>query len=190
MLAARKKQGGMKSMKRLILHYLSSCVALTMLCAIPAYAERSQPAPAKSLPTMPSATKPAPVNVPSSQFTIAQLINSDYGLNGTWKLQFSVGGILHESILIMEGDSGAMRTRYYNSATGRAESVDQAMKLQSSSQGLVLLGFNPVYAGTTTRHRTYSPDNFLFQIRPNGALVSFTCDRGGRCSPVDMERIR
>jgi len=33
----------MKSMKRLILNYLSSCVALTMLSAIPAHANHIQP---------------------------------------------------------------------------------------------------------------------------------------------------
>ncbi|HEY9875965.1 MAG TPA: hypothetical protein V6D12_21215 [Candidatus Obscuribacterales bacterium] len=59
-----------------------------------------------------------------------------------------------------------------------------------ASQRLVLLGYNPVYRGTNTRHPTYSADNFLFQVSPDGSLGVATCDDAGQCSSVDIEEIR
>lgn len=87
----------------------------------------------------------------------------------------------------VQGRSGIMRTQFFNPNTGQTEMVDQTMRLRSSSQGLVLLGYNPVYAGTNTPNPIYSPDNFLFQIQPDGTTVVFTCDDAGRCSPVEIE---
>jgi hypothetical protein len=63
------------------------------------------------------------------------------------------------------------------------------MQLKSSSSGLILIGYNPVYAGTNTP-AAYNSDNFLFQIRPDGSLIVFTCDTAKQCSSVDLEVIR
>ena len=136
----------------------------------------------------PSATPS--VSSQNSSFTIAQLTQASNPLYGAWKLTYSVGGIVYESVLYMNGYSGKMRTRYFEPGINRTQVVDQTMRLRSSSQGLVLLGYNPVYRGTNTPHPTYSADNFLFQITPDGSLGVATCDDAGRCSSVDIEAIR
>lgn len=137
----------------------------------------------------PSVT-PKNSNPQSSSFTLAQLTEASSPIYGTWKLQYSVNGIIHESILNMRGYSGSMRTRYFDLQPRKSVAVDQTMTLKSSANGLVLLGSNPVYAGTRTRHPNYSADNFLFQLRPDGTLVVFTCDYNLQCSSVDIEAVR
>ncbi|WYL99692.1 MAG: hypothetical protein HEQ19_09285 [Gloeotrichia echinulata CP02] len=138
---------------------------------------------------MKSVDAQSPVTQQPSSFTIAQLTEASSPIYGTYKLQYSVNGIIHESILRMRGYSGIMRTRYFNPQRRKTVVVDQTMELKSSSSGLILLGSNPVYAGTTIPAE-YSADNFLFQIRPDGTLVVFTCDDAKQCSPVDLEVIR
>ncbi|MFN6469560.1 MAG: hypothetical protein RMY36_007760 [Nostoc sp. SerVER01] len=138
----------------------------------------------------PSVTPPVNLNSQSSSFTIAQLTEANSPIYGTWKLQHSVSGIVHESILTMQGYYGSMKTQYFDPQPRKTVAVEQTMSLKSSSKGLILLGSNPVYAGTTIQHPTYSADNFLFQIRPDGTLFVFTCDYNLQCSSVDLEVIR
>ncbi|WP_341530612.1 hypothetical protein WKK05_15815 [Nostoc sp. UHCC 0302] len=145
---------------------------------------------AQGLSVKASVSAPSTAASQPSSFTIAQLTEPNSPLYGNWKLTFSIDGIIYESILRMQGYSGTTRTRYFNPNTGKPDVVDQTMELKSSSSGLILLGYNPVYGGTTLRHPTYIPDNFLFQIRPDGSLIVFTCDRNKRCSSVDLEVIR
>jgi hypothetical protein len=121
----------------------------------------------------------AHTNLPSTEAT---------PLYGVWRLQYSVHGIVYQSTLKMEGDSGKMLTSFFNVETNQTETVEQTMRLQPSAKGLLLLGYNPVDANSKTRHPTYSPDNFLFQITPNGKYFQ-TCDDAGRCSPVEIEYI-
>lgn len=148
-------------------------------------------AQAKSLSaTQPVDTKTTAVTSDNSSFTIAQFSRSSTPLYGAWKLTHSVGGILHESWLYMSGYSGKMRTRYFDANANKTQAVDQTMYLRSSSQGLVLLRDNPVYAGTNTRHPTYNADNFLFQVSSDGSLNAATCDDAGQCSDVDIESVR
>jgi hypothetical protein len=90
----------------------------------------------------------------------------------------------------MGGYHGSIRTWYFDARRGRTVAVDQKLRLKSSANGLIFLGSNPVYAGTNVRHPTYSPDNFLYQVRPDGTLVVFTCDYYLQCSSVDVEAIR
>ncbi|MEH2152385.1 hypothetical protein [Nostoc sp.] len=126
----------------------------------------------------------------SSQVTIAQVSELVTPIYGTWKLRHSVGGIAHESILKMNGYSGTMRTRYYNTELRKTEAVDQTMRLTAHPRGLLILGYNPVYAGTSIKHPTYLPDNFFFSITPIGEKIFLNCDDGNQCSPVDAEEIR
>jgi hypothetical protein len=107
-------------------------------------------------------------------------------LYGCWSLTSSVFGVVYESLLQMNGYSGVMVTAFFNPNTNSTEYVEQTMKLQDSAHGLMIFGSNPVYAGTSIRHPTYSPDNFLFQVRPNGEYRFVTCDNAGRCSPVEV----
>jgi hypothetical protein len=98
----------------------------------------------------------------SSSYAIAQLLDANSPIYGSWNLRYSVDGIVYQSVLVMQGYSGVMRTRYFEPGINKKQVVDQEISLKSSPQGLILLGYNPVYAGTSTRHPTYVADNFLF----------------------------
>lgn len=130
-----------------------------------------------------------PVVSQSSSYAIAQLVDANSPLYGSWNLRYSVDGVVYQSVLVMEGYYGAMRTRYFDSTINRSQAVDQEVSLKSSSQGLVLLGDNPVYAGTSTRHPTYAADNFLFSVEPDGSLTAYACDNLRQCSAVNVETI-
>ncbi|CCQ58360.1 hypothetical protein CWATWH0402_1691 [Crocosphaera watsonii WH 0402] len=80
-----------------------------------------------------------------------------------------------------------MLTTYFNPNINRTDYVEQTMRLENSSRGILILGYNPVYPNTNRRHPTYFADNFLLQRRPSGQVVIGTCDDAGRCSPVDVE---
>lgn len=108
---------------------------------------------------------------------------------GVWKLQYSIHGIVYQSRLTMKGESGTMLTSFFNVGTNQAENVEQTMRLRPSAKGLLLLGYNPVDANTKTQKSDYSPDNFLFQINPDGSKYFWTCDDEQRCSPVEVEYI-
>ncbi|MDZ8095904.1 MAG: hypothetical protein RMZ42_28795 [Nostoc sp. DedQUE05] len=120
---------------------------------------------------------------------IAQLLDANSPIYGSWKLRYSIDGIVYQSVLVMEGYSGVMRTRYFDPSINQKQGVDQNISLKSSPQGLVLLGYNPVYAGTSRRHPSYAADNFLFSVEPDGSLTAYTCDERRQCSAVDIERI-
>ncbi|MHC5721078.1 MAG: hypothetical protein ACYTX0_55925, partial [Nostoc sp.] len=91
----------------------------------------------------------------SSSYAIAQLVDANSPIYGSWKLRYSVDGVVYQSVLVMTGYSGVMRTRYFQPGINKKQVVDQKISLMSSSEGLVLLGYNPVYAVTSTRHPTY-----------------------------------
>ncbi|MEH1816011.1 MAG: hypothetical protein V7K26_19515 [Nostoc sp.] len=118
---------------------------------------------------------------------IAQLVDANSPIYGSWQLKYSVDGVVYTSVLVMNGYSGVMRTRYFSS--NKKQVVDQKIRLKSSPRGLVFLGYNPVYAGTSTRHPTYAADNFLFAIEDDGSFTAFTCDDRRQCSPVDVEEM-
>lgn len=161
--------------------WTTSVVALALSTAI------SCPKPTLAETSFSSENTPSTIIAESDSFAIAQLTQAHRPIYGNLTLRYSVDGILYESFLVMEGHSGMMRTRFFNPNIGETEMVDQTMQLRSSAQGLVLLGYDPVYAGTNTPNPTYSPDNFLFQIQPDGTFFAFTCDDAGRCSPVEIE---
>jgi hypothetical protein len=149
-----------------------------------------KPGDAYDSPVKPSVTTPAKLNSQHSSFTIAQVTEANSPLYGTWNLQYSIDGIIYKSFLRMRGYWGSMRTWYFNPLISRTVAVDQTMQLKSSSSGLILLGYNPVYADTTIRAAYYNPDNFLFQVSTDGSLVVVTCDNARQCSSVDLEVVR
>jgi hypothetical protein len=124
----------------------------------------------------------------SSSYTVAQTFGAS-PIYATWRLIHSFDGVVYESTLVMKGYSGVMRTRFFSPNTRRTEVVRQNMVLKSTPRGLMLIGSNPVYDGTSRRHPTYVEDNFMLSITPDG-LVVLTCDRLMRCSDVDLEVIR
>ncbi|MCC5668062.1 hypothetical protein LC653_30360 [Nostoc sp. CHAB 5784] len=125
----------------------------------------------------------------SSSYAIAQLVDANSPIYRSWKLKYSVDGVVYQSVLVMKGYSGVMRTRYFDFRINKKQVVNQEISLKSSPQGLVLLGYNPVYPGTSRRHPTYAADNFLFSVEPDGSLTAYTCDDLRQCSAVNVERI-
>jgi hypothetical protein len=106
-------------------------------------------------------------------------------LYGCWRLTYSSFGVVHESLLQMNGYDGVMVTGFYDSSVRDTVFVRQYMKMKGSARGLLILGYNPVYVGSN-RRANYSPDNFLFQVNPNGDFLAGTCDDEGKCSPVEV----
>ena len=106
--------------------------------------------------------------------------------SGEWVLQYSVNGTIYQSLLRLNGTSGVMFTRYYDPECECTQKVQQTMRLKSSPHGILILGYNPVYAGTNRRHPTYQADNFLIQRTPEGKINFVTCDDGGQCSDVEI----
>jgi hypothetical protein len=127
---------------------------------------------------------------PSSSFSIAQLTEASSPIYGHWKLTFSVNGTVYKGYLIMKGYYGDLRVSYYDPNVRKKATIDEKMRLMSSSQGLVLVGYNPVYAGTSISHPNYIADNFLFSIQPDGSLVAVTCDNQQQCSSVEVEYVK
>ena len=105
---------------------------------------------------------------------------------GCQRLTYSPFGVIYDSEIRMNGYTGIMVTRFFNQNTNRSEIVQQTVQLASAPQGWVIAGSNPVYWGTNIRHPTYSPDNFLFQIQPNGTYTAIAYDRLGRTAPVNI----
>lgn len=140
---------------------------------------------ALSLPKKVSTVKPSSNLKPSSSFDIAQA----FSRNTELKLRYSsAAGVIHESVLRIKGDSGVMTTRFFDLIKGRTTVVQQTMKLKQSPEGLLILGSNPVYPGTNIPYPGYSPDNFLFQITPDGEPRFVTCDLKRQCSEVTILR--
>ncbi|BAY85907.1 RDD domain-containing protein [Calothrix parasitica NIES-267] len=132
-----------------------------------------------------TSTRTPSQSLPSdTSFKVAQ-VNP---IRGQWKLRFNNAGIVHESVLRMNGYSGIMLTRFYDVNYKRSSIVQQTMRLSSTPNGLIILGYNPVFPGTKTRYPGYSADSFLFQINPNGSAKFVTCDNARRCSPVEVFR--
>lgn len=127
---------------------------------------------------------------PSSSFTIAQITEAIYPLYGSWKLTFSVNGTVYKGYLIMKGYYGDLRVSYFDPNIREKQIIDESMSLMSSPEGLVLLEYDPVYAGTSVSHPTYAADNFVFAVQPDGSLVAATCDDQERCSYVDIEFVK
>lgn len=57
----------------------------------------------------------------SSSYAIAQLLEANSPIYGTWNLRYSIDGIVYQSVLVMEGYSGMMRTRYCKRSGGVGE---------------------------------------------------------------------
>ncbi|MGK7884493.1 MAG: hypothetical protein AB4057_07685 [Crocosphaera sp.] len=109
------------------------------------------------------------------------------GTTGCWKLIYSVGGIVHESFLVINGSGGKMLTTYFNTNTQRTDYVEQTMRLKNSPRGILILGYNPVYPNTSRRHPTYAADNFLLQVGTDGKVAIAMMDDAGYSSLVDVE---
>jgi hypothetical protein len=100
-------------------------------------------------------------------------------------------GILHQGKLMLNNSgNGAMQVNFFNANTNRSEAIVQAMTVRDSEYGILIVGSNPVYAGTRNRHPTYHPDNFLIKVQENGEYLFFAFDGQGTQSAVDISDCR
>lgn len=106
---------------------------------------------------------------------------------GTYKLGWAMGGSRHEGSLHMEGRKGKMIIQYFNESTNQTETVDQTMVLASCTRGLVMFGFNPVFADTGQKHPTYAADNLIYRREINGDTTIINKDDRGVTVPVKIE---
>jgi hypothetical protein len=98
-----------------------------------------------------------------------------------------MNGILHQGKLMLNRNgNGLMQVDFFNAVTNRPESIVQTMTVQNSPYGILIVGSNPVYTGTRTRHTTYHPDNFLMKPQANGDYLFFAFDGQGSQSAVDI----
>jgi hypothetical protein len=107
---------------------------------------------------------------------------------GSYKIGWTTASIRHEGFIRMEGRVGQMRIQFFDQATNNTHSVDQTMVLASCTKGLVIIGLNPVVAGTNKKADTYTTDNLIFRRETNGGLTLLNCYQGG-CSPIEMEKV-
>lgn len=117
---------------------------------------------------------------------LAQLGNCSVPVNGRFQLRWSAGPIIHDGTLIMNGCYGSLITKYFDSSINKPVFVEQAIKVMSTSRGMLLRGYNPRLYGTNIPHPSYSPDNFLFQQTTSGNWNISMCDNNLVCSPVEI----
>jgi hypothetical protein len=101
-------------------------------------------------------------------------------------MAFSNGPIIHRGRVVLDRNGrGVMRVGFLG-RSGRQEVIEQAMVLRKSERGVLLIGSNPVYAGTRRRAVGYAADNFIIERQPNGEYVVVTLDDQGNTSPVEV----
>ncbi|MDZ8262889.1 CHAT domain-containing protein [Nostoc sp. ChiQUE01b] len=108
---------------------------------------------------------------------------------GNFKLRYSFSEVVYESTLKMKGDSGTLLTKFFDKNTNQTKIVEQSIKLEQSSTGLLLLGSDPVYPGTQTPYPNYVADKFIIELNPDGSFNWKTCDDTWNCADVEVEKL-
>jgi len=106
-------------------------------------------------------------------------------IDGKYTVTWNIAGSPYEGVVEMEGLTGVMHVSFYNGETQKAISQDLLLTNCTSTQGLTLLGFDPVDYGTDTP-ANYAPDNIIIK-NVGGVLQVRNCDDQGVCAPVDMQ---
>lgn len=81
------------------------------------------------------------------------------------------------ALVLFDNGTGKMRVRYYDEST---KMVEQSVRIENTSIGFRIAGYNPVYPGTRTKHPAYIPDNFYISIAEYGNLSITNIYSGGR----------
>lgn len=111
-------------------------------------------------------------------------------IHGTFELRWSGGPVIHEAKLDLGGCAGVMTVRFFNPLLQRTEAISQRMELRSTPRGTLILGFNPVYLGTSVRHPSYAADNLLLQQDVSGRWHFENCDDQDLCSHIEVISFR
>lgn len=109
-------------------------------------------------------------------------------LDGNWRLLWRREGIPREAILTIKGNAGQMIVNV-KTPNQEATVVNQDMTLQPQSNGYILSGSNSKLAGSSTTNISYSPDTFIIQKAPSGALLVKHCG-SITCVPVSITPVQ
>jgi hypothetical protein len=105
-------------------------------------------------------------------------------------MAFTNGPVVHRGRLIMgRNGRGTMRV-VLSDPRGGGYAIDQAMVMRSTQRGVLLVGANPVFAGTNRRAPNYVADNFLIESQRDGDYVVVMFDDRGNTSPVEVSACR
>lgn len=93
-----------------------------------------------------------------------------------YEIKFTANTAQHRGALVMWWNEGfgKMRVRYYGN--GATKMVEQTMRVEKTSVGTRIAGYNAVYPGTSQRHSTYITDNFYVSQDENGRLSVVNVD--------------
>ena len=116
------------------------------------------------------------------------LANEAEYIYGSYSINWSYAGLRHEGSLVMYGGIGVMRINFYNDRLQGTDSVEETMVLANCTQGLILLGFNPVVPGTNSSHPSYFADNIIVRRNVDGSIDLVNCDDQGLCLRVEIEQ--
>lgn len=92
-------------------------------------------------------------------------------INGTWDL--SMGNI--RLLLEIAGAGGKLRVRY-QTTKGELVDVEEDISMRPTARGFLLVGSNPVHAGTLIPFEGYAPDELFFAGQTNGAFKVWVRD--------------
>lgn len=136
-----------------------------------------------------SETQPNQTPVNHSLIAQSDLIRPNEPFDVSWVIKWSVSGIVHRSLLKIDGYSGVSMTTYWNADTQKNECVAQDVELYDSPDGLIIYGYNPRYCFTNTKNKTYAADNFIV-ARDGNDLRAFVVDDRGVKAAVRIENLK
>ncbi|MGJ3249460.1 MAG: hypothetical protein ACFE0I_25740 [Elainellaceae cyanobacterium] len=108
---------------------------------------------------------------------------------GDYHVGWSISGDRYEGLLRMNGNSGVMWLEFFDITANQPAQVEQTMILASCTQGMVLLGFNPVTPNTNTALTSYAADNLIIRRETNGTLTVMNRDDQGVEALVEIQKI-
>jgi hypothetical protein len=134
-------------------------------------------------------TQPHQTSVNRSLLAQSNLTRPNEKFDILWVIQWSVSGIVHRSLLKIEGHSGVSMTTYWNADTQKNECVTQDVEIYDSPDGLIIYGYKPRYCFTNTKNKTYAADNFIV-ARDGNNLRAFVVDDRGVKAAVRIENLK
>jgi len=105
-----------------------------------------------------------------------------------FEIKFKAGISQYRGALVLyENGTGSFRVKYFSD--GQTRMVEQQMKVENTSEGTRLAGYNPVYPGTTTTYPNYNADNFYLTQDENGVYTCENIDDAGSQSKCNVREI-
>ncbi len=108
---------------------------------------------------------------------------------GNYSIAWTYKGLQHEGVLKMDGGIGIMVIAFYDERIQDIGYVKQVMVLANCTQGMLLLGFEPVSPHTNEQHPSYSADNILIRRNVDGSIDAANCDDQSQCARIEISRV-